>query len=125
MGYSTDFDGTIEFSRPLTVAEAKTLTDHAEQRHGGNMDVDPGAPGFWCNFVANENATGLVWNGNEKTYDAEAWIQLICDKFLKPWGVVANGELRAQGEDPSDAWLLRVTDNKVTRVNGRLVFEEA
>lgn len=98
------------------------LETHAETRHEGADDC---GVGIWCDFHANKTGTGLIWNGSEKTYDAEAWVQYICTAFFAAWGIVANGELRAEGESQGDVWLLRVTDNKVSRVNGRIVFEEA
>lgn len=118
MGYTTTFSGTINFSRPLTFAEVAEIHAYTKGRHDG----DPMAPSIHCDFEVNSDATGLVWNGSEKTYEAIDWIQLICDDFLDEFGVLANGSLVANGESRGDVWRLDVKDNVVTRVEGRFEF---
>lgn len=125
MGYTTTFTGRIDLSRELTAREAQAIRDFAEERHGGDTRHDPQFPGFWCQWVPTKDGTGIVWDGGEKFYDAFEWMRIVIDRFIAPAGIVANGEVLAQGENPSDVWQLRVTDNKVTRINGRVVFEEA
>lgn len=123
MGYSTDFYGRVELSRELTASEAQAIRDFAEERHGDNVRHDPQFPGFWCNWEPTKDGRGIEWNGAEKFYDGDAWMQVVIDRFIAPAGIVANGEIRAEGESHGDVWLLRVVDNKVTRVNGRVVFQ--
>lgn len=89
----------------------------------------PGQPGLWCNVIPNEDGTALVWTGNEKSYDMAEWMQYVIDHFLCETAIarsqlpflqcnhVLNGEMSAQGEDPSDAWLLIVDDNQVAVQN--------
>lgn len=120
MGYTTKFTGRIEIEPPLNAAGVRTLRTFSEDRHD---DIYGSSP--WCNFRATGGGTAIVWNGSEKTCDATAWVRHIIEQWVACTGRVANGELVASGEDPSDVWALRVTDNVVRRVEGRLVFEEA
>lgn len=173
MGYSTDFEGAIEITPPLNPQEIEYLRRFADTRHmdrargpyfapgdfghgdesdvrGQNApDAGSGQPSLWCNFVSTEDGTALVWNGNEKTYDAEAWIAYLIDTFLKPraavqreltapqpgrfydpafahftFNHVLNGTLNAEGEGTEDLWRIVVTDNTVRRQNAEIVWPE-
>jgi len=81
-------------------------------------------PGLWCKWGPTEDGTALEWTGHEKFYDAAEWMQYLMDHFIGstpaaayklPFltGHVCNGVISAQGEDPSDMWLLEVKDNQV------------
>lgn len=124
MGYTTDFDGRINLSRELTDAEAKAIYDFSEERHGGNVGgFTTRVQGYWCNWAPTDDRLGIEWNGAEKFYDADEWMQLVLDEFITPAGIVANGTIKAQGEDYNDRWLLVVTDNVVTTKKGRVVYD--
>lgn len=114
MGYTTEFEGAVKVEPTLTAAQMDILHDFAQERHGGNCDVYAGFPGFWCNWEARTGGTEIGWNGSEKFYDSDEWMKYIIENFLKPWGVTANGEIIAQGEDISDRWLLVVQNNEVS-----------
>ncbi len=88
-------------------------------------------PGLWCQWVPTDDGTALVWNGHEKFYEAAEWMQYLMDHFVGYTpaaitelreltdvgdflqGHTCNGAIAAQGEDPSDVWLLIVKDNQV------------
>lgn len=91
----------------------------------------PSQPGLWCQWVPTDDGTALVWNGHEKFYEAAEWMQYLMDHFVGYMptaitelreltdvgdflqGHVCNGTISAQGERPSDTWLLEVKDNQV------------
>lgn len=100
-------------------------------------------PGLWCQWVPNEDGTALEWDRGEKFYESVDWMEYVIDTFLKPgctveklmedgqlateiaeqfsaftFDHVCNGEIAAQGEDPDDMWLLKVTDNGVEQLDG-------
>lgn len=96
------------------------------QDHGPDVinynEPPAGQPGLWCKWIPTEDGTAIEWDGAEKFTDAENWMQYIIDHFIgsdplaKPslrflTGHVCNGVLDAQGEDPSDHWLLVVENN--------------
>lgn len=114
MGYTTEFRGTINLEPVLTAAQVAELETFAEERHGGNVDVYAGFPGFWCQWIPTNDGAGIEWDGNEKFYHGEEWMKLIIDRFLKPWGIVGNGLILAQGEEIDDRWELIVKDNVVS-----------
>jgi hypothetical protein len=114
MGYTTEFNGRINLSRELNRSETKAIDDFADERH------DPSTlPGYNCDWVVTNDGLGIHWNGTEKFYDADAWMQ-----FITPNGIVANGVIDAQGEDPGDRWRLKVADNKVSTVKARVTWED-
>lgn len=125
MGYTTDFTGAVQVEPPLTEEQIAFLTAFSEERHGGNTQPHAGFPGFWCDWVPTADGAGIEWNGTEKFYDSDEWMQLIIDRFIAPTGRKVNGTIEAQGEDPSDIWRLKVTDNVVSRVAAKIVWEDA
>jgi len=84
-----------------------------------------GQPGLWCQWVPNGDGTAIEWDGKEKFYDSPEWMAYLIKHFLGtnplakaelPFlqGHTLNGTIAAQGEDPSDMWLLHVVDNQVS-----------
>lgn len=147
MGYTTEFTSRVNITPPLNPQEIAYLIAFANTRHnkrkGGpyavSMDAHgpdvindrdhDGKPGYWCNWVPTADGAGIEWNGVEKFYDADAWMQYLVDHFLMPGGHAqgrpefeqftfdhaVSGVIHAQGEDPADRWELIVEDNKVSR----------
>ena len=109
MGYHTDFDGSIKLSRKLTVEEFNTLNEFADERHSPTD-----CPGVWCQWIPNDTATEIEFDGGEKFYNYCEWMTHIVNKFLIPWGVVGNGVIRWVGEDSDDCGALIVDNNYVT-----------
>lgn len=166
MGYSTEFKGRIEINPPLNQAEIDYLTKFSHTRHMhrelgpflvyDKPDIDPnneedvfncntpppGQPGLWCDFEPTPDGTSLVWNGNEKTYEATRWIDYIITRFLMDGAVVqgqddllhlfkdfqfnhvCNGELIAHGEDPDDKWKLFIKNNIVKKIKGQWTWKD-
>lgn len=138
MGYSTDFVGSIKIEPPLTPKSIKFLTKFNQTRRmhrskgphfvdgtgdmGQGLDPDiicyntpdPSQPGLWCNWIPTPDGTAIEWDGGEKFYEAEAWMEYIINNYITPHGHKCSGVIQAYGEDPSDLWQLHVTNNVVT-----------
>ena len=106
MGYTTDFDGEVGISPPLSEKEIKYINMFSDTRRmdrengpyyvgGGGMcgqdheeDIidynrpDDSQPGLWCQWVVNEEGDTLSWDGGEKFYYATEWMRYIVDHFL-------------------------------------------
>jgi len=137
MGYTTDFDGTIEVVPPLTAEDAAALEAFSETRHQ-EVRIGGDFPGIWCNWVPVrqhhwvssaaghrtpvEAYAGIRWNEAEKFYSSAEWMKHIIDNILAPKGYMLNGEIEAQGEDPEDRWRLVVKNNKVFRQEAEVKF---
>jgi hypothetical protein len=80
-------------------------------------------PGLWCQWVPNEDGTGIEWDGGEKFYSYVEWLDYLIYNFLAPWGYILNGEVEWQGEDRDDRGLIVVKNNEVTTKIGRIVYE--
>lgn len=113
MGYTTDFMGQFDFSTPLTVSQKSQLAEFADQRHGGNTEKFPEMPGFYCQWRPNEEGTALEWDGGEKFYEYEAWLEYLIEHFFTPWKVKLNGSVKWRGEDWNDTGIINVTDNRI------------
>jgi len=152
MGYTTDFEGQINIQPPLNPTEIKYLSAFFEMRHmhredgpyyvgGGEEGVfdqnqtDPSQPkyGLWCDLEVAEDGTAIRWNGSEKSYAMDEWMEYIIEHFIGKDpiakkenshfgfldGHTVEGIMYAQGEDSDDTWQLHVSDGKVfKRITG-------
>lgn len=116
MGYSTEFSGKLTISPPLSSEQVEEINEFCAQRHGGPTEHDFGMPGFWCDWEVDETGTKLYWNGAEKSYHMDKWLEVLIKKFIVPAGSAVNGRLFAQGEDRADVWLLIAENNQVSRL---------
>ena len=82
-----------------------------------------GQPGLWCQWIPNDEGTVIEWDGGEKFYEYEQWLEYIIDNFLKPWGYVLNGEVTWEGEESGDLGKLIVEDNVVIIKTGTVTYE--
>lgn len=151
MGYTTEFEGQIKINPPLNSDEINYLKKFNDTRRmmrkngpyfvdgsgmmGQGEDKDiieynsppEGQPGLWCQWTPTEDGTAIEWDGGEKFYASEEWMEYIIKhfigsnpiaptkettlQFLKPHTL--NGVIEAQGEDDEDHWFLVVEDNEV------------
>lgn len=84
----------------------------------------PGQPGLWCQWVPSENLDAIEWDGHEKFYHYVEWLTYLIKHFLEPWGYRLNGDVEWEGEGRGDIGRIIVTDNVVSVLEGRIVFEE-
>lgn len=125
MGYTTHFEGCVRVHPPLTPEEYnfwRAMADH-DQREKGPWQI-PNPPGYRCQWEPSRDGTSFAWDGNEKFYDSVEWMEVIVG-CLQTTGHRCDGDIVAHGERRGDVWLLRVRNNVVTRVEGRLGFAEA
>lgn len=164
MGYTTHFEGRIDIVPPLNEAEVKYLKAfndtrrmnrtegpyfvggtgfHGQDNEGDVIDYnhsDPSQPGLWCQWIPEDDGSGLVWDEGEKFYHSDVWMAYIINHFLKPGAEASKiedpqfaeftfdhfcgGEILADGEDTDDFWKIVVRVNEVKTANGRITYEE-
>lgn len=103
----------IDFNTPpgqLTYEERKGLT-FEEQLIIEKQNIKSGEaqPGLWCQWVVGDDI--MEWDGNEKFYEYESWLQYLTTNFFQPWGVMVNGNVEFQGEDREDRGKIVMVDN--------------
>jgi hypothetical protein len=79
-------------------------------------------PGLWCHWVPTEDGQGIEWDGGEKFYEYVLWLKYIIKNFLKPWGLILNGEVEWEGEENTDMGKIVVTDNVVKTLVGKVTY---
>lgn len=111
MGYSTDFLGTLTFTKELTAGQLATIKamcgedcrDHPEWEA---EDL------YYMDIELTDDFTGLKWNGAEKTYGLEEIVNVVIKEMRKVWPDFGlSGSLSAQGEDVEDRWSLTIGDD--------------
>ena len=115
MGYTTEFTGCIELSRPLTIAEAKTLLEINEDPSKAQIPAERDIDGY-MQWVPTEDLGRIVWDQGEKFYDYTKWMTWLCG-WLAERGIKANGEIAWQGEELGDTGIIYAKDNQVAIVN--------
>lgn len=105
MGYTTEFEGQIKITPPLSTEERGFLLKFSETRRmnrkngpyfvngGGDMgqarDADiidynlppTGQPSLWCGWMPDKEGKHLIWNGVEKFYEADEWMKYLMHYF--------------------------------------------
>lgn len=156
MGYTTEFEGTLQFNKEITeelknfinkfsasrrmkrdVDKIKeSFPDWKKHCYNGNLGTEgeyfvdiecfvrqdesildfnrppKTQPGLWCQWIINDNGD-LEWDGGEKFYHYEEWLNYLIDNFFEPEGYVLNGIISFQGEDSSDYGDIVVHNNNV------------
>lgn len=69
-------------------------------------------PGLWCQWIINDCGE-LEWDGGEKFYNYDEWLQYLIDNFFAPSGYILDGNIEFQGEDRDDFGTINVKDNVV------------
>lgn len=80
-------------------------------------------PSLWLQWVVkpddkkdideNEFNAHIEWDGGEKFYEYDNWLEYLCDKILTPSGYFINGITLAVGEESEDASWIVVENNRV------------
>lgn len=120
MGYSTEFEGTLQFTHELSVPQLKKLhtffganpREHPEwglSRDHGYIDLE-----------LAKDYSGIKWDGAEKTRDLDKSVAFIIREMRKEWPEFGlTGTLKAQGEDVEDRWDLVVDETGAVSKNKR------
>jgi hypothetical protein len=84
--------------------------------HISVLDTDEppsGQPGLWCHWAPGRDGQSLLWNGHEKFYHYDQWLEYLIEHFFEPWGYSLEGTVRWVGEDPGDQGTIYVANNEV------------
>lgn len=68
----------------------------------------------WADCYSFSNEKLSAPEEQNKYYAYDEWLLTYVERFLKPWGITANGCIHFEGEDPTDIGYLDVSDNEVT-----------
>lgn len=79
-------------------------------------------PGLWLQWKPTPDGLHIEWDGGEKFYNYEEWIEYLIDKILAPRGYVLNGNVSWQGEDSEDRGILVIKNNVLTTKVGRTTY---
>lgn len=113
MGYNTQFSGTLLFPPEMTIREVLRVQrflgeDCREHPEWGDTELT------WIDLSLTGDASGLEWNGGEKSYNMEEKIELIINNMRKDFpDFYLNGILAAQGEEIDDRYKIIVNANGV------------
>jgi hypothetical protein len=121
MGYSTDFTGSLKFTRVLTEPEQAYI----QTLMGFDLPEDfkgythPHGKPHYVQLEITTDKTGICWDGNDKFYDAVEAANFVIDNArtrITDFGL--TGQLEAQGEEIEDHWFLTIGDDGfATRVD--------
>jgi hypothetical protein len=115
MGYSTSFDGRLDFASDITVKQLSKIKeflgeDCREHPEWKNIDLT------YIDLELTDDLLGLKWDGSEKTYDLDKKINLIIEQLQKEFpDFELQGELMAQGEEVEDRYKI-VIENNIAKI---------
>lgn len=116
MGYTTQFDGIIQFDRELTVEEMNDLKQLAEEPYESDFfkKFAETKPDAYLQWYPTEDGTGLEWDGGEKFYKYVEWLEWLMQYFFEPKEIRCSGIVNWQGEEIGDVGKITVSNNVVT-----------
>lgn len=104
----------IDYNRPPGQRPFDSNVDFNTNWYENQLKIKNGEcqPGLWCQWTTNGKE--LTWNGGEKFYYYNEWLEYLIKNFFEPWGVKLNGEVKWEGEDSDDVGKIVVKDNSIT-----------
>jgi tetratricopeptide (TPR) repeat protein len=83
-------------------------------------------PGLWLQWVYNEDLQCIEWDGGEKFYLYEEWLNYLIANFLEPRGYSVDGRVYYKGEYEDDKGSIVCVDNNVSMSSEykTITFEE-
>lgn len=154
MGLHTSYLGHVRIAPALNPDEIEFVRRFNETRHCGDDDTplrtvqhpaeneptgDVGAynraangmPGLWCPWTCCGTGCCLHWDGVEKPYSPQQWLEYLIDTFLRPGALldgdpeaerlgltfdhVLDGVLVGERRETAELFALEVERNVVTR----------
>lgn len=110
MGYSTDFDGTLEFTKEPTASQLATIKSYFGEDFRDHPEW--GHDGYYIDLELSSDFLGIQWDGSEKTYDMIGTINFIIREMKKmDPDLGLTGSLHAQGEDFDDRYDIVIGDD--------------
>jgi len=118
MGYKRNFSGKLLLSQALTIPQYREISKFTRQYSWKDphyaLDVQQGAPEYWCCWWVNDSGEWLEQNENEKTAYEKEWLEFLIKKFFQPWGITLSGTLKWTGDDVEDIGIILVEENEIT-----------
>jgi hypothetical protein len=119
MGYSTNFNGVLKFTKTLNAKEiarlSKVLGEDTRELDDEISKIfdEVGFQGFYIFLEFTEDYDGLQWpQGQEKTYGMVEAINGVIGYMkaeFKDFGL--EGDMHAQGDEVGDIWKIVMEDN--------------
>lgn len=117
MGYSTKFEGVLEFKIPLRLEQhlklEKILGEDVREHPEWNVPEN-----LWMTYIdleTTKDLSGLKWTGDEKTYGMEHAIALVIRLMKEDFPEFGlSGSMFAQGEEAGDVYYIHVKKDVVT-----------
>lgn len=120
MGYTTEFEGILKFTRPLTAEQElylQTICSGDLEDPDDHPDwIKPKGNLSYIQYVIAPDKSGIQWDENEKFYYAENACNLVIltmQAKFPDFGL--EGSLRAQGEEIGDIWDLAIVNGVAVR----------
>lgn len=107
MGYTTKFAGYIELDKPMR-------RRHKEAINAAAISIISLESMSSCPWTVSEDSRSLVLKSSIEDHNYGKWLIHLIKNFLEPWGYVANGCVKWQGEDIDDRGKIYCKNNKVT-----------
>jgi len=116
MGYSTDFNGELKFTKELSASQLARVQSFLGEDCRDHPEWGQSLKLYYVDLELLSDFTGLRWNGAEKTHGMVEVVNLIITNMRKDmpeFGI--KGKLLAQGEDLDDRWELIIQDGMAVK----------
>jgi len=115
MGYNTDFEGELKFTREITIDELRIVKEILETDEADKLAAvygyaaKPDDRYSYINLELTDDFDGLKWNGGEKTYYMVTSLNVLLHAIKQRVPDLSlTGSMFAQGEDVGDVWGIEI-----------------
>lgn len=127
MGYDTNYNGSFELDKELSLSDFNELIELNNTRHEKYLNTkyedDPReTPSLYCPWTPSENGLFIEFDGLEKPSGEIFWIREIC-KILAAKGYILNGEVEWNGQESGDMGKIKVVNNVVSIKKPRIEWD--
>lgn len=127
MGYTTEFTGKFDIVNSSgDIVEVDNETESILNRLSDSefakdtrfsighvyFDLPKDFLSNYCQWRLTNNKQHIEWDGGEKFYEYEGWLNIILEKILVPKGYYLSGKVHFQGQESRDSGYLIAEPNK-------------
>lgn len=113
MGYNTDFEGELKFTKILTPDQTAVVETALNELRDDQQTYNNTR--LYIALEMTDAKDGIQWTGDEKTYDMDTAVMMVLETLNRVVpGLSLHGRLLAQGEEIRDRWYLDVSQGIVS-----------
>jgi hypothetical protein len=106
MGY-IEVSGAFDIISPLNseqIVQINSYSNNCTRKYTNQ-------PSSQCQWIASDDGTQIIWNGNQCFDSYLEWINYLIVKYFEPWGLSLKGSVELWGSSQNDRCSIVIAKN--------------